>query len=155
MKRLVVVSACVGFAVPIFWGVLAFVTFNAPQNAMSDMFWLTVDRTCPPWLITGTSIFARSLATPLLNAALYGSVAFVAASVFKGISLLIHIRLALGSRRIYGVLAIAGLCAVMSALFVDDEKWPLKALPLGAWVMIASAITYFSMGGQKRVSAET
>lgn len=71
------------------------------------------------------------------------------------ISLLIHIRLALGSRRIYGVLAIAGLCAVMSALSVDDEKWPLEALPLGAWVMIASATTYFSMGGQKRISAET
>ncbi len=155
MKRLVVVSALVGFAVPIFWGVMAFLTFGDPQNALADMFWATVHRTCPPWLIDGTSILANSLATPFLNAALYGSVAFMAASVFRGISRLIHIRLALGSIRIYGVIAMAGLCAVVAASLSVDGRWALVGLPAGAWLPIGSAITYFSMDGQRRVSAET
>jgi hypothetical protein len=154
MKRLIVVSAWVGFAVPIFWGILGFLAFNAPQNAMSDMFWDTVHETCPPMLIDGNSIFANFLATPLLNAALYGGVAFVGSYVFRAIAPLIHGRLSFGSRRIYSVLAIAGLCAVVPALFVDYGNWPVMALPTGAWVTIASTIICFTLTGQARNNAE-
>jgi hypothetical protein len=150
VKRFVVVSSCVGFLVPIFWGVVGFLTFSAPENVHAEMFWDTVHRTCPPWLITGPSIFAESWATPVLNAALYGAVALVVALPFKGISSLIHLRLRLGPRALYGALAVAGLCAVVVATLVTEGEWTLVVLHDGSWITIVAVITYFTMGGRKQ-----
>jgi hypothetical protein len=130
--------------VPIFWGIMGFLTFTAPQNAWADMFWDTVHRTCPPWLITGPTIFANSLATPVLNAALYGGVALGVAFVFDGVAVVIHRPLVVGPRRAYGLIALVGLSVVVAAIF-SNGPWALTALPDAAWITIGSAVIYFSI----------
>jgi hypothetical protein len=82
MKRILIVSAVVGFAVPVFWGVLAFVDFNGPEGRLSDLFWDAVYITCPPWLIPEESPLGNWFVTPFLNAALYASIALVAYGLF-------------------------------------------------------------------------
>jgi hypothetical protein len=56
----------VGFCVPVFWGALSFVLFNAKQSPWTDAYWHLVYTTCPPWLLN-----IPSLLVPVLNAALY------------------------------------------------------------------------------------
>jgi hypothetical protein len=65
--------AAVGFGVPVFWGVLGFILFNAPNSWWTDMYWNLVYITCPSWLLSETA--ASWLITPILNACLYGVVA--------------------------------------------------------------------------------
>ena len=73
MAKRVALWAAFGFCVPIFWGVMAFVFFTAPESRWTDLFWYSVYVTCPPWLLPENSW----LLTPLANAALYGLVAFL------------------------------------------------------------------------------
>ena len=74
MKRFVTVSTLVGFCVPIWWGVMCFLTFTGPQSPTADMFWEVIHRTCPPCTIE-SPILGSMFATPFLNALLYGGVA--------------------------------------------------------------------------------
>src|SRR5947208_16958895 len=76
LKSPVAWAAVVGFAMPIFWGVLAFLNFNAPQSRSSDRFWDAVHITCPFWdlnLFGDADLFLL----PCINAALYGLTAFL------------------------------------------------------------------------------
>jgi hypothetical protein len=68
MMRIVLVSMLVGFVVPIFWGVLSFVLFNAPQSPLADLYWDAVHITSPALVITPS---------PFLNA-LSGDAGFTA-----------------------------------------------------------------------------
>jgi hypothetical protein len=47
-KRVALWSA-LGFFVPIFWGVLGFIFFSAPESRWTDLFRNLVYITCPPW----------------------------------------------------------------------------------------------------------
>ncbi len=75
--------AAVGFAVPVFWGVLSFIFFNAPNSWWTDAYWYLVYITCPSWLVPETS--ASWLITPILNACLYGSVALIIVGIWRGL----------------------------------------------------------------------
>jgi hypothetical protein len=74
MKRFVLICMLVGFAVPIFWGILSFVLFNAPESPLTDLYWDAVHVTSPAWLITPSSTLGE-VATPFLNALFYGAAA--------------------------------------------------------------------------------
>lgn len=78
MKRTVTTAAIIGFAVPIFWGIVSFITFTAPESAATEFYWDVVHVTCPPWLIPESSVFGSPLATPFVNAALYAGIVVVA-----------------------------------------------------------------------------
>ena len=67
-RRPLIVSGVVGFCVPTFWGILAFLMFNWPEGAFSRVFWGLVYITCPFWRIEGAK--ALWLMSPL-NALLY------------------------------------------------------------------------------------
>ena len=72
----------IGFMVPVFWGVLSFILFNARQSLWTDVYWYLVYITCPPWLLPETSLsWLDLLDTPVLNACLYGSIATVIARI--------------------------------------------------------------------------
>jgi hypothetical protein len=78
--------AAVGFMVPVFWGVLSFILFNAHQSLWTDVYWLLVYITCPFWLLPDTSIsWVDWLDTPVLNACLYGSIAIVIVRIRRSI----------------------------------------------------------------------
>jgi len=79
MIRRCVIWAIVGFCVPIFWGVISLITFNAPDSVWADRYWKLVYITCPSWLLPENG--ASWLITPLVNAALYGGVAFIILSI--------------------------------------------------------------------------
>ena len=70
----VYLAAAIGFCVPIFWGVLSFVLFNAPQSRWADAYWDAVYVTCPPWLLPESA--ASWVLTPVANAIIYGAVAW-------------------------------------------------------------------------------
>jgi hypothetical protein len=77
-KKRVIQWAVIGFAVPIFWGVMSFIWFNAKESVWTTVYWYLVYVTCPSWLLDIPSIL-----TPVLNAALYGSLAFVILNVSR------------------------------------------------------------------------
>jgi hypothetical protein len=81
MKRILLVWAIIGAAVPLFWGILGFILFNAPQNIWADIFWYSVYVTCPPWLLPENDL--SWLITPLLNGALYSGLALLLLSAAK------------------------------------------------------------------------
>ncbi len=78
MKRTVLISSLVGFSIPFFWGVAAFVLFNMKESAASNAFWASVYITCPLWFLPGRW---GSIAMPVLNAALYGLIGFAIRSI--------------------------------------------------------------------------
>jgi len=78
MRRIAIVSALVGFAVAVLWGLLGFILFNLPEGRLSQVFLGSVYVTCPPWLIPARSPLGNWLVTSFLNAALYASLAIVA-----------------------------------------------------------------------------
>ena len=78
MKKRVIQWAVVGFAVPIFWGVMSFILFNAKESVWTTVYWYLVYTTCPFWLLDMPSIL-----TPVLNATLYGTLALVILSVSR------------------------------------------------------------------------
>jgi hypothetical protein len=65
----------IGAFVPIFWGVAAFIGFNARESKWTDLFWNLVYITCPPWLLPETNW--SMVVTPLANAVVYGLAAFL------------------------------------------------------------------------------
>ena len=67
--------AAIGFMVPVFWGVLGFILFNARESIWTTLFWILVYITCPPWLVPETSMTPGWVVAPILNACLYGTVA--------------------------------------------------------------------------------
>ena len=71
-KPRVIAAAVIGFLVPIFWGIAAFILFNAGESFWTTVFWWLVYLTCPFWILPGT---AGMLLMPFLNAGLYGLVA--------------------------------------------------------------------------------
>lgn len=80
MKKRVIQWAVVGFAIPIFWGVVSFIWFNAKESVWTTVYWYLVYVTCPFWLLDTPSIL-----TPFLNATFYGLLAFVFLSVSRKI----------------------------------------------------------------------
>jgi hypothetical protein len=72
MKKRVIQWAVVGFAIPIFWGVMSFIWFNAKESVWTTVYWDLVYVTCPFWLLDTPSIL-----TPVLNATFYSLLAFV------------------------------------------------------------------------------
>ena len=79
--------AAVGFMVPVFWGVLSFILFNARQSLWTDVYWYLVYVTCPFWLLPESSIsWVDLLDTPVLNACLYGSIAMVIVHVRRSLT---------------------------------------------------------------------
>lgn len=83
MKRIVTICAVIGFLVPIFWGFMGFIAFTARPSPLVDFYWKAVHVTCPPWLIPDSSFVGSAIATPFLNAALYGGIAFVLYALVK------------------------------------------------------------------------
>jgi hypothetical protein len=80
MKKHVIQCAVVGFAVPIFWGVMSFVLFNAKESVWTTVYWYLVYVTCPFWLLPAN---VTPILTPVFNAALYGILAFLILSVVR------------------------------------------------------------------------
>ncbi len=74
----------IGAFVPIFWGVAAFIGFNARESKWTDLFWNLVYITCPPWLLPETNW--SMVVTPLANAVLYGLAAFLISIAIRVIS---------------------------------------------------------------------
>jgi hypothetical protein len=72
MRKLMVIWGLVGCALPIFWGILGFIFFNARESTWTDIYWYAVYISCPPWLLSETRI--SWLITPLLNGVLYAGV---------------------------------------------------------------------------------
>jgi len=68
-KRVVLWFGIIGAAIPIFWGTLSFVFFNARESVWTDIYWWAVYVTCPPWLMPESAL--SWLITPLLNGLLY------------------------------------------------------------------------------------
>lgn len=83
LKR-IVIWMVIGAFVPLFWGVVSFITFNAPETHWSDLYWNVVYVTCPPWLLPESNW--SMLITPLANAVLYGLVAFLVSIALRGLS---------------------------------------------------------------------
>ena len=84
MKRVVIIGAVIGFAVSIFWGIVGFLLFTAPQSPMVDLFWKAVHITCPPWMIPeSSSVLGNAFVTPFLNAALYAGIALTVYALLK------------------------------------------------------------------------
>jgi hypothetical protein len=73
-RRRMVIWGLVGFAIPILWGIVSFVLFNAKESMWTNIYWYAVYVTCPPWLFTETRI--SWLVTPMLNGILYAGVVF-------------------------------------------------------------------------------
>jgi len=80
LKKTVIIASCLGFLVPIFWGVAAFALFNLKEGAASRAFWAAVRITCPFWVLPG---LWGSIVMPFLNALLYGGIAFVLVSLTR------------------------------------------------------------------------
>ena len=73
------VAAAIGFFVPVFWTILGFIFFTAPESAWTRFFWQAVYVTCPFWVLPGR---VGEWLMPFLNAALYALIA--AATLFPG-----------------------------------------------------------------------
>ena len=78
-KRFVVPATIVGFLLPIVWGGLEFVFFDAPESFLTKMFFFIAYATCPPWFISG---FWGDIGSPFLNAALYGCLGYALSKGF-------------------------------------------------------------------------
>ena len=77
-KRLVIHAAILGFLLPIIWGGLEFIFFNAHDSVLVRLFYAAAYVTCPPWFIPG---FWGDMGSPLLNALLYSVIAYVFSSL--------------------------------------------------------------------------
>ena len=73
MRPKIVSAAIIGALVPVFWGIMSFVLFNA-NGRWTNVYWSLVYLTCPFWLISGN---AGTILAPILNGGLYGLAAFV------------------------------------------------------------------------------
>jgi hypothetical protein len=71
LKKIALGGFILGALVPLFWGVLAFILFNAPEGWFSRAFWDAVYLTCPFWSINGGKALVLM---PLLNGCMYAAV---------------------------------------------------------------------------------
>lgn len=71
MKKWILLATFIGFIMPLFWGILSFAYFTAPQSRWTDLFWRAVHVTCPLW-----DLQVPTVLTPFLNAGLYGLIVF-------------------------------------------------------------------------------
>lgn len=78
LQRPFVRAAMIGFLLPLFWGGLEFVFFNAHESILTRVFFAAAYITCPPWLLPG---FWGDIGSPFLNAALYSGVALAIRAV--------------------------------------------------------------------------
>jgi hypothetical protein len=78
-KRTVMIWGLIGCVVPIFWGVVSFIFFNARESIWTTIYWYTVYATCPSWLLPETDF--SWLVTPLLNGVLYAGIALSISAV--------------------------------------------------------------------------
>jgi hypothetical protein len=85
MRRKVLAWSLIGFCVPIFWGVMGLVTFTLPQSIWSDIFWYAVYVTCPFWLLPTMPWWIDEMLMLVLNALLYGAIAYAVLSLRRGI----------------------------------------------------------------------
>lgn len=81
--RTLIVGFLIGACVPLFWGVLGFVLFNAPEGLGSRIFWDAVYLTCPFWIIEGNKALVLM---PLLNGIAYALLFSVIAALHRRIS---------------------------------------------------------------------
>lgn len=77
LKRSALRGFIVGALVPIFWGILSFLLFNA-EGWFGDIYWKLVYITCPFWLISGEKALVLM---PLLNGCTYAYIAVVIAKL--------------------------------------------------------------------------
>jgi len=63
-----------GALVPLFWGVLAFLTFDFPEGRLSTAFWKAVYITCPFWRIDGYKAY---ILMPLLSGCMYAVITVI------------------------------------------------------------------------------
>lgn len=75
MSRRLIWWLAIGFCVPIAWGIFSFILFSAKESAWITTFWWCVYITCPFWLLPTNT--ATTILTPVLNALLYGIIAFL------------------------------------------------------------------------------
>jgi hypothetical protein len=83
-EKRVVIWGLVGCAVPMFWGVVGFILFNARESRWTDIYWYTVYISCPPWLLPENNW--SWLLTLLLNGVLYAGVALLVSTVREDIA---------------------------------------------------------------------
>lgn len=74
LKGRVILAIVIGFLLPIFWGSLEFVFFNAQESIFSKVLLTIAHVTCPPWWLSG---FWGDVGSPFLNAALYGVITYI------------------------------------------------------------------------------
>jgi hypothetical protein len=79
-KRIAIWMA-IGAFVPIFWGIMGFLAFNARNSKWTELFWKAVYITCPGWLLPENDW--SMLITPLANAVLYGLIALLASIAIR------------------------------------------------------------------------
>ena len=85
-KRAFLLSAAIGFLVPIFWGVLGFILFNIPEGPFSRAYWDLVYISCPFWWILPDQ-YAFWLMSPL-TAILYAVIYSIIRVLFSSVSFL-------------------------------------------------------------------
>ena len=62
----------IGFLMPVFWGTMEFLAFNARSDGVLTTIRAGGYVICPPWLLPG---IWGDMASPILNAILYGGLA--------------------------------------------------------------------------------
>jgi hypothetical protein len=80
-RKRIVIWGLVGCAVPIFWGIVSFIFFNATDSIWTDIYWYTVYATCPSWLLPETKF--SWLVTSLLNGVFYAGIALSISSAVR------------------------------------------------------------------------
>jgi hypothetical protein len=74
MTTSVISAVIVGFLVPVFWGVLEMILFNAKESVWTQLVSAAEYVTCPFWVLKEDISGSFSLS---FNAALYGSLVFL------------------------------------------------------------------------------
>lgn len=65
-------AVIIGFLMPIGWGCLFMVLFNARDSPLMRALWVASRVTCPAWLLNG---FWGDVGSPLVNGMVYGVIA--------------------------------------------------------------------------------
>jgi hypothetical protein len=82
LPKIIRKAAIIGGLVPLWWGVLSFVFFNARESVWTNTYWTIVYATCPFWYLPGD---AGMILMPILNAGLYALVAAGLVTIRKGL----------------------------------------------------------------------
>jgi hypothetical protein len=79
MKRKVAIWGIIGFFVPLFWGIISFILFNA-EGTWTTAYWYMVYATCPFWMMPG---LVGEILMPALNALFYAALSYCFLSIRK------------------------------------------------------------------------